>query len=739
MKNVLCAMAAALLWWTVQSASTMAADRGVDRRGSTGSGLMLAQARTAIEAPRRTALIIGNSNYQSAPLRNPVNDARAIAESLRRLGFDVRELFDAGQADMKRAIWDFGKKLRDGGVGLFYFSGHGVQVGGENYLVPVGARIEMEPDLELEAVRATRVLAEMDKANNGLNIVILDACRNNPFVRSFRSPARGLAQMRAPVGTLLAYATAPGSVAADGTGDNGLYTSELLAAMTVPGLKIEDFFKRVRAAVREKSSDRQVPWESTSIEGDFYFIPPLGESDAVAPAAPVVGSESSAEVVFWQSIQNSTSAADYEAYLRRFPDGTFADLARNRLQEMQRLALTVPTRHLPAVKELDATYVTNVTANLRSQPSTSSAKVATIPQGSALLVTGKVVGKNWYRVRRENGEAAFVFGNLIVEIDADELAHWQEIEDRGNAEALERFLERYPDGRFAAAAQKRLRDLTAVAQKPAVQETHSVGSLSTAVQQAVGQYLPKYAAGRTFSDCRGCPEMVVVPPGQFLMGSPEHEQGRAAHEAPVHRVVIARPFALGKYEMTLAQWMRCVQENGCDHRPKDEGWGQGNLPVTGISWSDAQQYTLWLSAKTGADYRLPSEAEWEYAARAGTRSRYWWGDEIGRNNANCMLCGSRWDRKQAAPVGSFRANPFGLHDVHGNVWEWQDDCWHAGYAGAPRNGRSWTSGEQCSSRVLRGGSWRDQNRHLRSAERLRYFLGSRFNFVGFRVAKTLEP
>ena len=739
MKNFLLAMAVALLWWTLPAANALAADSDTESHDPAGPGIMLAQARTVVEAPRRIALVIGNSNYQSAPLRNPVNDARAMAKTLRQLGFDVRELLDAGQADMKRAIWDFGKKLRDGGVGLFYFSGHAVQVGGENYLVPVGARIEMEPDLELEAVRATRVLAEMDKANNGLNIVILDACRNNPFVRSFRSPARGLAQMRAPVGTLLAYATAPGSVAADGSGANGLYTSELLAAMTVPGLKVEDVFKRVRTGVRDKSGDRQVPWESTSIEGDFYFIPLSTEGDTAAPAGPVVSSEGSAEVVFWQSIQDSTNTADYEAYLRRYPNGVFADLARNRLQETQQLALTAPTLRLSAVEEMDATYVTTVTANLRSRPSVSSAKVATINQGSALLVTGKVSGENWYRVRRESGEAGFISGNLIAPIDGDELAYWEEIEDRGNAEELERFLERYPNSRFAAAARKRLRNLTLVAQKALAEGTRGVGSPSTAVQQAVGQYPPKLPAGQTFTDCQGCPEMVVIPAGKFLMGSPEHEQGRAAHEAPVHQVVIARPFALGKFEVTFAQWMRCVQENGCDRRPKDEGWGSGAVPVTGVSWSDAQQYTLWLSAKTGEDYRLPSEAEWEYAARAGTASRYWWGDEIGRNNANCMLCGSRWDRKQAAPVGSFRANPFGLHDVHGNVWEWQDDCWHAGYAGAPRNGLSWTSGEQCSSRVLRGGSWRDHNRHLRSAERLRYFLGSRFNFVGFRVAKTLEP
>ena len=222
----------------------------------------------------RSALVIGNAGYESAPLRNPVNDAREMANTLQGLNFQVELLEDASQKQMKRAIDRFGEKLRNGGVGLFYYSGHGIQVSGRNYLVPVNAEIVSEPDVEYESVDVGRVLAKMDAARNGMNLVILDACRNNPYARSFRNASQGLATLNAPSGTFIAYATAPGSVASDGTGRNGLYTGELVRHMNTPGLKLEEVFKRVRADVQEKSGNAQVPWDASSLTGDFFFVPP---------------------------------------------------------------------------------------------------------------------------------------------------------------------------------------------------------------------------------------------------------------------------------------------------------------------------------------------------------------------------------------------------------------------------------------------------------------------------------
>ena len=262
----------------------------------------------------------------------------------------------------------------------------------------------------------------------------------------------------------------------------------------------------------------------------------------------------------------------------------------------------------------------------------------------------------------------------------------------------------------------------------------AVGWVSSAAVPGAGQ-AQEMEAGTVFRDCEGCPEMVVVPAGTYMMGSPEE-----AYELPIHRVTIGEPLAVGKYEVTFAEWDACVADGGCyGHRPDDEGWGRGNRPVMNVDWHQVQTYAMWLSEKTGKAYRLLSEAEWEYVARAGSGTRkYKWGNEIGRNRANCDGCGSREDRKQTAPVGSFGANGFGLHDVHGNVWEWVQDCWNRMYAGAPADGSAWEQGD-CNRRVVRGGSWINGPRYLRFAYRYRYITGIRYYSIGFRVARNLTP
>jgi hypothetical protein len=220
----------------------------------------------------RTALVIGNGSYADSPLRNPVNDAGDMAQALRSLGFEVLSYTNLDQNAMKKAIRDFGTKLRTtGGVGLFYYAGHGVQVKGVNYLIPVSAKVATEEEVEYESVEVGLVLAQMESAKNSMNIVILDACRNNPFARSFRSADKGLASIDAPSGTLIAYSTAPGSVASDGTGRNGLYTQELLKQLPTMNLTIEDVFKRVRAGVQQQTQNKQTPWEASSLVNDFYF------------------------------------------------------------------------------------------------------------------------------------------------------------------------------------------------------------------------------------------------------------------------------------------------------------------------------------------------------------------------------------------------------------------------------------------------------------------------------------
>jgi formylglycine-generating enzyme required for sulfatase activity len=256
--------------------------------------------------------------------------------------------------------------------------------------------------------------------------------------------------------------------------------------------------------------------------------------------------------------------------------------------------------------------------------------------------------------------------------------------------------------------------------------------LTAAVERAL-------KAGDSFRECaKDCPEMVVVPAGEFMMGSPVDESDHYDNEGPLHRVTIARPLAVSKFEVTFEQWDACVAFGTCAHVP-DSNMGRGTLPVINVSWDHAQQYVAWLSKMTGRPYRLLSEAEWEYAARAGTTTAYSWGDELGINNANCNGCGSEWDSRRTAPVGSFAPNQFGLYDMQGNVWEWVEDCLHANYEGAPKDGSAWIAQGDCNNRVIRGGSWVGYPVGLRSALRFWFTSDDHGIDVGFRVARTLNP
>jgi len=242
----------------------------------------------------------------------------------------------------------------------------------------------------------------------------------------------------------------------------------------------------------------------------------------------------------------------------------------------------------------------------------------------------------------------------------------------------------------------------------------------------------------SFRECtNGCPMMIVVPAGEFTMGSPTTETGHVDNESPPHNVTIARPFAVSSFDVTFDSWDACVSAGSCP-QIGDAGLGRGAKPVINITWTDAQRYVAWLSNATGQPYRLLTEAEWEYAARAGTTTAYPWGDDIGEGNANCNGCGGARDNRETSPVGSFKPNGFGLYDMNGNVWQWVQDCYHDNYDGAPADGSVWTNGD-CTWRVARGGSWVDRAQLSRSAARLRLSTAFRISNLGFRVGRTLSP
>jgi formylglycine-generating enzyme required for sulfatase activity len=236
--------------------------------------------------------------------------------------------------------------------------------------------------------------------------------------------------------------------------------------------------------------------------------------------------------------------------------------------------------------------------------------------------------------------------------------------------------------------------------------------------------------GDSLRDCRDCPELIVIPAGSFDMGA-----AATPFDRPVHRVTLAEPFAMSRNEITFADWDKCVAAGGCRFKPDDRGWGRGDRPVINVSWSDAKEYVAWLSQKTGKPYRLPSEAEWEYAARGGTKTPFYWGTQAGTRMANCRDC-QTGEPVQTLNVGSFPPNPFGLNDMAGNAAEWLEDCWNESYKGAPADGSAWGSG-QCSMRALRGGSFDTQSAYLKSAARFRYDSDVRYFGNGFRVARKL--
>ena len=668
-------------------------------------------------AAERVALVVGNAAYEQeiAALKNPVNDAAAVAAALRRLGFEVIEGRDLDEDAFYDKIIAFDDAGRAAKMALFFYAGHGLQVDGRNYLAPVDLKLETRQDLRRHAIELAAVLEVM---RGETNLVILDACRNNPLAAGLARSlglsravvaSRGLARVDSAGGTLIAYATEPGAVAADGTGDHSPYTAALLEHLETPGLSVQDLFTQVTATVLSSTGERQKPWTHSSLSKIVRLVP-AGDSEATATVpAPAQASESvserltaeqlaaerlaaEGELLFWESVKDSDNPADLQAYLDRYPDGVYAALARNRLQALQGAA--APAASEETAKSVEAALGLGIRERRLIQ--------------LGLAAEGF-----------DPGDADGLFGRKT----RGAIGRWQSSRGEEATEHLE---------------VESAKLLMASGRKRQAQEQDKA-------RQAAEQRRRELEPGRRFRDCDACPELVVVPSGSFRMGSPPGEVSRYDHEGPQHRVTIAEPFAVGIFEVTFREWDACVSGGGCKgHLPDDEGWGRGDRPVLNVNWDDAQAYAGWLSRETGEGYRLLSESEWEYVARAGTTGPFHTGATISTAQANydgnhTYGSGRRGVfRERTVPVGSFSPNAFGLHDVHGNVWEWSQDCLNDSYRGAPDDGRSWERGD-CSFRVARGGSWLDFPWILRAAYRGMIVSGFRRDNHGFRIARTLAP
>ncbi len=371
-------------------------------------------------------------------------------------------------------------------------------------------------------------------------------------------------------------------------------------------------------------------------------------------------------------------------------------------------------RAVSLIEAMDGVFAAKIQANVHAAPSSDAAQVTGVESGAMLHVTGRTRDTQWYRVELPDGRSGYVFAQLLEAIV---------IRKEPAAQAQTQTAAQPPAPALAPTPPP----------KPAPPPAPAVTQPTSEPATEVAALPPSPAApvGDAFRDCPGCPEMVPLPPGSFVMG----RNGGDPAEGPAHKVSLARGFALGRTEVTLGQWRACAAEAGCK-LPARLSDAADDEPVRYLTHDDARAYIAWLSKKTGKDYRFPTEAEWEYAARAGTSSLFWWGDRVGEGRANCKDCGGVYDRKRPNPAGRGQANAFGLHDMSGGVAEWVGDCWFTSHQGAPADG-ALRDKSDCRQRVLRGGSWRNDSSALHSAARFFYDAAVPYSANGLRVALTL--
>jgi formylglycine-generating enzyme required for sulfatase activity len=536
---------------------------------------MIALSAVAQERETRLALVIGNAGYPDAStsLSSIVEETRSLAQEFRRIGFEVDLRENLGKNEMQRAIEVLSGKIRNGSTVLFYFSGFGIQVARQTFLMPINVQVWTESEVRRDGFNLDEMVAQFHRKGAKTKIVIIDAARRNPFERRFRAAPAGLAALETPENTIAVFSAGLGKLIIERPSGMSLFSGELLNELRAPSVAAGELFNRLRLGVARASNNEQVPWVSSSLTDEFYFV--AGSSNTSSSGTP---------------------------------------------------ATTAGGSDVPLTKERES-----------------------------LL---------------------------------------------------------------------KARD--------------------------------------TFKECPDCPEMVLIPAGEFMIGSPEREPERYAQEGPQHRVKIGRPFALGKLKVTRDQFDAFVREtnysigDSCytiESGQVEERVGrsfrnpgfvqENNHPAVCVNWDDAKAYVAWLTKKTGKNYRLPSESEWEYAARAGTTTPFWWGTSIITDQANydgsTVYAGGikGENREKTVAADDFKPNAWGLYQVHGNAFEWVEDCWNDSYTNAPADDAVMLAGN-CARRVRRAGAWNYPAATLRSAYRDSRPASTRGSNLSLRVARTVN-
>ena len=619
---------------------------------------------------KRVALVIGNGAYKNqSPLKNTLNDAEDISAMLQSLGFQVTKKINADRIEMRQAIREFGKNIIGASVGFFYYSGHGMQVKGRNFLIPVNTDIQTEDEVVDEAVDAGLVLRKMEKASCRINIVILDACRNNPFARSFRSAQTGLAQMDAPTGSLLVYATAPGKTAEDGRGRNGTFTKYLLKHIKTPNLELGQMLKKITRDVVQETSNGQIPWRSSSLIDDFYFC----KKNKIEPLPSAQSSGKACKIKVINPTQKSTIHTDETVEF----SGKVYD--RDGKEQQKSLLWQVigsskgnkfgPKFAFQSSKPGDFILKATEPESGISQIYLITVKAADIPK------TDKSIGQ----IKKDN---------------------------------------RHP------------------------KSNKNINVRSYSGRQVVFTYLrtANYSAGRAshtveeyLHEQTGM-EFVLLPGGTYTMGfdAPiELFKGPAQDELPPRQVKVA-PFLISKHEVTQKVWLKIMGTKLWEQRKGPYTENGPDYPVVYVKWKEAKKFAEKLGLQ------LPSEAQWEYACKAGTTSRYYWGAKTDDDYVWCMENTWYANMRNPQPVGQKEPNAFGLYDMMGNVGEWCLDTHQKNYEGAPLNDKPWIDPENKINRVYRGGSFTNKLHEFYSANRWYFSAKATAYFIGFRLCYSLE-
>jgi formylglycine-generating enzyme required for sulfatase activity len=821
-------------------------------------------------ADRRIALVIGNSAYETVPpLANPANDATAMAEMFRHAGFEAVDLkINLKATEMRRALRDFSDDARNADFAIVYFAGHGIEIQGTNYLIPIDAVLERDIDAFDEAIPLDRLLSVIEPARQ-LRLVILDACRDNPFAKTMkhavasRAVERGLAKVE-PMSpnTLIAYAAKAGSTAADGTSNNSPFTSALVKYLPTPGLDLRMAFGFVRDDVMKVTRNRQEPFIYGSLGGNDVALVPK-------PPEPIVDTSTAARDDYDLASQINVIAA-WESFIKKYPAGFYSDLARaqrdkliavrNATSEQARLAAekkslddarTADAERARIAAQTKAAEDARMAAEKTRAEEAAKAQAREVAERQKAAIQAKAAEDARLAAERKAAEEARRTAERKAAEQARIAAERKAVEDarlaaeKKTAEEARLAAEKKAaeDARLAAekkvaedarlaADKKAAEDARLASVRKAAEEAKAAEAKATEVkateaarakaaqaqveaniklaavlpgdtklsQQAAKQASPGCASTSAqtvslslddakalslpeecglkpkdaFKECPNCPEMVVVAAGEFVMGSRKDDIDNglaAANEAPQHKVAVKESIAVGRFEVTRDQYAAFVDATGykgsgrCftfeQNLPKERenrsflmpGYAQeGNHPAVCVSWNDAQAYADWLARTTGRSYRLPSEAEYEYAARAGGNARFAFTDDPADlcryangadqsaktaglpEDAAYMAC--RDGYAFTAPVGSFAANAFGLHDLIGNVWEWTADCFADDYtsAGADSAARLLPN---CQARTVRGGDWFSTASSLRPAVRAKAGPDAHHDDIGFRVVRTL--